>query len=76
MTKTTSSGWCSASGSLASQAASVLRGYENMPDRAEGNLDVHGGRSGRAEGALYVQPTCVDVQRILCMVRLSRNATY
>ena len=51
------------------QAASVFRGQENRPDRAEGNLYVHGSRP-----ALYVQPTCLDVQRILCTVKLSRNS--
>ena len=58
------------------QAASVFRGHESRPDHAEGNLYVHGSRSGRAEGALNVQPTCLGVQRILCTVKLPRNSTY
>ena len=36
------------------QAASVFRGHESRPDRAEGTL--------------YVQPTCLDVQKNLCTV--------
>ena len=58
------------------QAASVFQGHESMPDRAERNLYVHGNRPGRAEGALYVQPTCLDVQRIPCSIKLSRNSIY
>ena len=60
--------------SLLLQAASVFRGHESRPDRAEGGMYVHGGRPGRAEGVLYVQPTCLDVQSILCTFKLSRKS--
>ena len=74
MTKTTLSGWGSASrfdcdrkthfkriGLL--HAASVFWGHDRRPDSAKGNLYVHGSRPGRAEDALYVRPfawTCKE----------------
>ena len=37
-------------------------------------LWVHEGRPDRAEGTLYVQSTCMNVQGRLCTVTLVRNA--
>ena len=65
---------CSTSSLL--EAASVFWGHEGRPDRAEGNLYAHASKPGRAEGDLHAQPTCLDVQRILCTVKLSRNSIY
>ena len=45
-------------------------------NHAEGFLHVQGSRPRRVEGTLHVQSTCLDVQRILSTVKLSRNSIY
>ena len=50
------------------------REQETRLDRAEGNLYVHASWPGRAEGALYIQPTCLEVHRIRRTVKCSRNS--
>ena len=45
-------------------------------DRAAGRLHAYENRTGRAEDALYVQRTSLDVQRVLCTVKLWTNSIY
>ena len=45
-------------------------------NRAEDFLHVQGDKPRRTEGTLYVQSACLDVQRVLCTVKLSRNSIY
>ena len=57
---------------MVNRAKDVLHVYwahDSRPDRAKGSLYVRGSRPGRAEDALHVQPTCLDVQGILCTVK-------